>query len=261
MLGNGVVCMSGLRFAEKSHRYTLDGKPVPSVTGLLSGGIPKPALTYWAAKTVAEFVADHDAEVEQLRGMGRASLVAALKEVPWTQRDQAAARGTEVHALAERLAHGEEVEVPDHIAGHVDGYVRWLDLWQPKTILTEFRCASRQWWYAGTGDLIAEIDGVMFGLDVKTSRGVYGETASQIAAYTHCEFFVGEDGAEHPLPVVERLAVLHVREDGTDLLPVADPEAAWKTFLHAAWLAKQKDKIKSQIGPPLRHPSEVADVA
>lgn len=250
-----------LTFNERNHSYRLDGKPCPGVTGLLSGGIPKPALTYWAARTVAEYVADHDAEVEQLRGMGRASMVAALKEVPWTQRDEAAAKGTEVHALADRLAHGEEVEVPDHIAGHVDGYVRFLDLWQPRTILTEFRCASRQWWYAGTGDLLAEIDGVVFCLDVKASRGVYGETASQTAAYSRSEFFMAEDGTEQPMPPVERLAVLHVREDGTDLLPVADPEAAWKTFLHAAWLAKQKDRIKAQIGEPMRHPSETEDSA
>ena len=50
-----------IKFSEKAHRYWLDGKHIPGVTTLIKGGIPAPALTYWAARTVAEWVADHDA--------------------------------------------------------------------------------------------------------------------------------------------------------------------------------------------------------
>ena len=66
-----------LKFNAKTHRYWLDGKPIPGVTGLIKGGIPAPALTYWSARTVAEYVADNAEHVEQLRVMGRGPMVAA----------------------------------------------------------------------------------------------------------------------------------------------------------------------------------------
>ena len=50
---------AGLVFYPKSHRYKLDGAWVPGVTTLIGKGLPKPALPYWAARTVAEWVADN----------------------------------------------------------------------------------------------------------------------------------------------------------------------------------------------------------
>jgi hypothetical protein len=239
-----------LVFYEKSHRYKLDGKWVPGVTTLLKKGLPKPALVYWSAKSVAEFVADNEATVEQLRSMGRGPMVQALKEVPWQKRDEAAARGTEVHALGERVSHGEEVEVPEHIAGHVQGYIDWLDRENPEVLATECAVGSRKWQYAGTFDLIARFRGATWLLDIKTASGVYGDNALQLAAYANAEF-MQIDGDEVPLPTIDRLGVLHVTESGTRLLPVTDPAAAWKDFLHVAWTGKAEDRIKSYIGEEL----------
>ena len=125
---------AGLVFRESNHSYRLDGKPVPGVTTLLGKGLPKPALPRWAAKSAAEYVADN---LEVLNALpDRESIIATVKQSPWTQRDRAAVRGTDVHDLAEHLLHGREVEVPEHLAPYVDGYVRFLDLWQPQVILT-----------------------------------------------------------------------------------------------------------------------------
>jgi hypothetical protein len=239
-----------LVFYEKSHRYKLDGKWVPGVTTLLKKGLPKPALVYWSARSVAEFVADNEATVEQLRSMGRGPMVQALKEVPWQKRDEAAARGTEVHELGERVSHGEEVEVPEHIAGHVQGYIDWLDRENPEVLATECAVGSRKWQYAGTFDLIARFRGATWLLDIKTASGVYGDNALQLAAYANAEF-MQVDGDEVPLPTIDRLGVLHVTESGTRLLPVTDPAAAWKDFLHVAWTGKAEDRIKSYIGEEL----------
>lgn len=244
-----------LKFNEKTHRYWLDGKPIPGVTGLIKGGIPTPALTYWSARTVAEYVADNEAEVEQLRGMGRSSMVAALKEVPWTARDTAAVRGTDVHALAEELVHGREVQVPEHLTGYVEGYVRWLDEWQPTPILTERPVASRKWWYAGTFDLIADMHGERWLLDVKTAKGIYGEVALQTDAYRNAEFYMDTDGNEQPMPEgITRLGALHVLDTGTNLLPLDSTGAPFKDFLHAAWTANASKRIKAYVGEPLHEP-------
>jgi hypothetical protein len=249
-----------LKFTESTHRYYLDGKPIPGVTTLLSGGIPKPALTHWASKSVAEFVADNEDFVAQLRQTGRGPMVAALKEVPWQKRDEAAVRGTAVHALAEELVHGREVQVPEHLADHVEGYVRWLDLWQPTPILVEKSVANVKHWYAGRFDLIADIRGTRWLLDVKTAKGVYGENALQCDSYRNADFYVEADAPEVHLPMpegIERLGVIHVRTDGSDLIPLDSSGEAFKDFTHAAWTARRANNIKGYVGQPM-DPEEIA---
>lgn len=232
-----------------SHKYLLDGKPVPGVTTLLNKGLPKPALAPWAALSAAEYVADN---LEVLNALpDRESVIATVKQSPWTTRDRAGARGTDVHRIAEELIHGREVAVPEHLAGYVDGYVKWLDKWQPKPVLTEFAVASRHWWYAGTADAIYELpNGERVLADWKTSKAVYGETACQTAAYQHAEFYLADDGSEQPVPEVDSLAVVHITPTGADLYRIADPEAAWKDALHIFWVAKADERIRAQIGDP-----------
>ena len=253
-----------LKFSERAHKYWLDGRPVPGVTTLIGKGLPKPAIPYWAARTVAEHVvADPAAVVEMVERMGPRAAVAALKETPWQKRDDAAVRGTDVHALAERLVHGEDVDVPEHLAGHVEGYARWLDVFDVEPILTERSVASRRWWYAGRFDLIARIGDTTWGLDIKTSSGIYGETALQIAAYMGAEFYVNDDDpdTEHAIPTVDRIGAIHVTADGSVLYPLlndaADIADAHGIFLHVAHVAKRTDWIKGRVGDPIEEPSHV----
>ena len=241
---------AGLVFYPKSHRYKLDGQWVPGVTTLIGKGLPKPALPYWSAKTVAEWVADNPDLTEDLKRMGgRGPAVAFLKELPWQKRDEAAIRGTDVHALAERLVHGEEVAVPEHLAAHVQGYVDWLDKSGAEALLTERPVASRQWRYAGTFDLIAKLDGTVWLLDVKTSSGVYGSTALQLTAYGNAEFYVDADDEEQPLPAIDRYGVLHVTDYGTTLhyLPASANEPAWRDFLHVAHVGRRAKEIDTYL--------------
>ncbi len=244
-----------LKFAEKTHRYWLDGKPIPGVTTLIKGGLPAPALVYWSARTVAEYVADHDAEVEQLRGMGRGPMVAALKEVPWTQRDRAGIRGTEVHALAERLVAGEQVDVPDHLAGHVESCVRFLDTWQPEPLVVEKPVAHRAHWWAGRLDLIARMpDGRTALLDWKTATGIYPETAFQLAAYSHAEFYAPDPDSETPLPSIDWCAAVHLRDDGYDVVPVRADDHVYKQYRHIAYVAQAAKSAREHVGQPLPLP-------
>ena len=237
------------------HTYRLDGKPVKGVTTLLNGGLPKPQLVNWAARTVAEYVTDNFDIVREVRAQGREECLDLLKGAHYRDRDRAAARGTEVHALAEQIIFGHTVEVPDYIAGHVHGYTKWLDQWEVAPIVTEKPCANREWWYAGTFDAIVkfgagQLAGARVLLDWKTSKGVYGETALQLAAYQHAEFYADEDGKEYPLPEVDMLGVVHITESGTELYVVEDMKKAWDQFLRVAWVARNMEEIKNQISEP-----------
>jgi len=234
------------------HSYRLDGKEVQGVTTLLNAGYPKPMLVNWAARTVAEYVADNPDFIRDLWSKGREETVDYLKSAHNRNRNRAAAKGTDVHAIAEQLIHGQEVEIPEHLAGYVNGYVQFIDTWQLEPVVTEKPCASREWWYAGTFDAVADfgagqLKGKRLLLDWKTSKGVYGETAMQLAAYQHAEFYLDDDGAEQPMPEVDGLAVVHVTQYGTDLYEITDPELAWKQFQHVAWVAKQTKAVKNQI--------------
>lgn len=256
-----------LKFSPANHRYHLDGRPVPGVTTLLGKGLPKPALPYWAAKSVAEFVADNPEGVEAFRATGRGPMVAALKGVPWQKRDEAAVRGTDVHKLAEEIIHGREVDVPEHLLAHVEGYVRWLDAFQVEALDTECAVANRAVWYAGTFDAIVRFGagpwaGMTVLADWKTSSGVYGETGLQTAAYARGEFMAPAAGIEDPLPEIDATGVLHITDHGSQFYPLAhNPEQideAFKVFRHVAYVANKTDWIKGLIGDPMPEPGQDA---
>jgi hypothetical protein len=212
-----------LQFYEKSHRYKLDGRWIPGVTTLIKGGLPNDALKYWAARYVAEWVADHPEFTEEVNRLGgRSPTVAFLKELPWQKRDVASERGTEVHAYAERLVAGERVDVPDDLAGYVQAAVQFMDDWGIEPLVIEGRVAHRTHWWAGTGDLWARCrDGRVGYFDHKSGSGIYESASFQAAAYTHAEFW-DNDGKEEPLPPVDFAAAVWLQEDTYDVIPLKE---------------------------------------
>ncbi len=168
---------------------------------------------YWSAKLVAEYVYDNFANLPNLINREREEAVKFLKMIPWNQRDKAGARGTEIHAIAETIIHGGEAEVAGEFAEYVNGYVEWLDQWEVIPVLTEKVVANRVHGYAGTFDAILRfgngpLAGKTYLCDWKTSTGVYGEMAMQIAAYANADFYLDEEGNEQSLPVLDRIVTI-----------------------------------------------------
>lgn len=241
------------------HWYKVDGEKYDGVTTLIKGGLPSPGLMTWAARTVAEHVADHIDAVIGMREMGRDSIVGALKGVPWTQSRTAATKGTEVHALAQKLTHGEEVEVPEALAGYVESCVLFLDTWKIRPLVTEAPVANREWKYAGTLDLVAEHhhpSGLEIGtaiFDWKTSAsGVYAEAAYQLAAYRYAEAYLKPDGTEGKLSDLDITSgyVVWLRSDDYDVVPVQCDQKVFKDFLHISRVARAARSNKTLIGEP-----------
>lgn len=253
------------RFETKTgHYYKLDGRRVPGVTTLINGGLPKPKLIDWAAREVAEYVADNPDDVDALRARGRDELVGFLKERHKAVRDRAAGRGTSIHGLAEQLVAGAEIEVPEELAGHVEACARFLDDWQVRPRIVELPVASRQWWYSGTPDLIGELpDGRLVVVDYKSSRsGIWGETALQLAAYARAEFFldeaglINEAGMEQPVPRIDAGLAVWLRADGYDTYEIADLDGAFRLFRHVAHVARAARTLRNDfISPALDTPT------
>lgn len=238
----------------RNHSYYLDGEKLKGVTTILSDGLAKPALMAWGINTVAGYAADH---WDELADLTPSKKIEILKKSPYADRDAAAKRGTEVHALAERLAKGEEVEVPEELAGHVDSYVKFLNDFEPEPILLETACVrTGPWPYAGTFDAIFNFrkHGRLL-CDIKTARsGVFPDNALQLAAYRNATDFAGpEDGWQlHPMPPVDGCAVIHVRADGYSLVPVETGPAVFRTFQYVQQLSVwASETSKTVVGEEL----------
>jgi hypothetical protein len=243
-----------IQFFESSHRYKIDGRWAPSVTTALKG-IPKDALVRWASRTVAAHALDNISTLAtSVESFGYGPALEMLAGVPNQKRDAAAVRGTEVHALAEQYIAGAEIEVDAHLMPYVRGYAQYIEEWNPKSLHEECITASRTHWYAGRFDSIQDVPGLGVCLvDYKTSKGVYGETALQCAAYRYAEVMV-VDGEEQPMRPVERVLILHIQPETYDLIPADAGPEAFENFLKAKanYLANvQSNRLSKLLGEPL----------
>lgn len=226
----------------RNHSYMLDGEKVVGVTTALSV-LAKPALVTWAAKEAAKRAVDEWDTLAQL------PLSERLERIQYGARDvirAAAVRGNEIHALGERLANGEDVDVPDAHVGPVEAYARWLEKWDVETLATETPLGSTQHKYGGTADLwgrVGKLDNALYLLDIKTGKGIYDEAAWQLAAYRYADL-MQIDGAESPVPEVAGVYVAHVLPDDVRMVPVEANPQVFRAFLYILQTYREVQAVK-----------------
>lgn len=238
----------------KGHYYKdAAGQRVPGVTALIGDGVPKPALINWAANATAEYAVDR---WDELAALAPAQRLKRLQGARYEEKDRAARRGTEVHRAAERLLAGQDVQVAEEIAGHVEAYARFMDEFKVEPVHVEFSCVSYKWGYAGTADLccwlqIPDHGRVLTLDDLKTSRsGIFGETALQLAGYRYADVWLIDGQEVEPQPV-EFCFGIHVRGDGYDLIPVEVGEQEFKDLLYAARVGAFASRSRELVGAPI----------
>lgn len=111
---------------------------------------------------------------------------------------KAAETGTAVHNLIEQFLNlpiGEEIKwvSENYTANHSlevwKMFLRFIDFWEtykPKLLETEVHLFSDKHQIAGTCDLVLEINGVRWILDIKTSKSLHTTYDLQTAAYAVC---------------------------------------------------------------------------
>lgn len=227
----------------RGHGYQLDGQKIVGVTTAL-GVLDKPALVNWAAEQAAKRAVDEWDELAQLPISQR------LERIRYGARDvtrAAALRGTQIHDLGQKLADGEEVDVPAEHRGPVEAYARWLDRWDVEVIATETPLCHTQHGYGGTADLwgrVGKRDNAVCLLDVKTGKGVYDETGLQLAAYRYSDLMQPEKGVEMATPAVDLVYVAHVLPDDVRMLPVTADEGVFRAFLYVLQVYREKESWK-----------------
>ena len=130
--------MARLLFYDDTHRYTVDGEEVPSVSELI------------------RFITRE-----------------LYTDTPQYFMEGAAARGTLVHKATESLDEFGKVECGDDIAPYIQAYVSFLKDCQPNWEKIEWPiCNGTQ--YAGTVDRYGELNGKKVVLDIKTTQSISG---------------------------------------------------------------------------------------
>ncbi len=130
--------MSTLLFYDDSHKYTVDGEEVPSVS----------ELTRFLTREL-------------------------YTDAPQYFLDQAAKRGTSVHKATEALDKFGTVEVEDEYAGFVKAYVAFMKEHNVTWEKIEWPVHSSIL-YAGTLDRYGAVDGKAGILDIKTTANISG---------------------------------------------------------------------------------------
>jgi hypothetical protein len=249
------------KWGDRSRFYNVKGKEYPSVTTIL-GCIGKPALIAWAAKVEREMIIEESANLyETLIDTPRMSkigwittLTSRLGKTKASQKELAKASeiGSQAHAWIEwqiksQLLHEQGpcpvIDAPAMLA--VSAWERWKDSVNFKPLLCEQPVWSETHEYAGTMDLLAEVNGRPTLLDWKTGKAIYQESFLQNAAYRHALLEMGvygkADGMIVRLPKVETDPEFQVQ-------PVTEPEPdLFKCFLSVLdlwkWLNKKEELV------------------
>jgi hypothetical protein len=230
--------------------YDIGERQLPSVTSILSV-ISKPALIAWSAKVEREMVI---AEASSLHERLKEPLSAATFSLKLQNAlsDEKAHKkllrkagevGSQVHSLIEWGLRGqllEKVGPSPEIGPQAQlayaAFQRWKQTVKLKPIWVERTVWSEYYGYAGTADLLAEVNGEETLLDWKSGKAIYPEAYLQNAAYRQCvmEMEIGRPmrGMIIRLPKTSEdpeFEVQEVPQDSSELLKIfINAMALWK---------------------------------
>ena len=230
------------------HLYYFDGRgPWPGVT-TVTGVLDKPALVRWFKEQVALAAIEHAERLVADRKAGNTEAAVAFLLATRNEGTEGRERGTRIHAALESILRREPFDTNPADEPAIAGARLWLNKHGVEPLEIEAFLINETEGYGGTCDLIANIDGVIWLLDWKTSKSVafpdgkvYSDMRLQLAAYSRAEFIgrVG-DGTRYALPAIERFGILHVTDGGTRLYEAVVTEDDWSAFRACLYLHQWK---------------------
>ncbi len=253
-----------------------------SVTTLLKLGMgTSDPLVNWAVGTTAEYAIENGAELAALAKKDRQGAVEILKRARYQTSGAAKARGSELHAAAEKLALGVSPEVDAAILPYVEQYKRFLADHEPVFLMAEAPVYSPSRYYAGTCDGIVALEGQRLVFDIKTtdkapdqltpggkpvSRPPYAEVALQLAAYRRAElvgvlsemryasgkrYYVFNPEAQHePMPETDGAVCIVVSPFDYTVTPVRTDDEVFRCFIAARECARFNVDVSRRVFGP-----------
>lgn len=235
-------------FRTSDHRYYHNRQgPLPSVTTILEV-LDRPALNNWKQRATAKVIfRDSKGFFGEGWSNGEEQAVKWAIDAIDEERDKAANIGSSVHLLADLYARqgsgaSETASTGFHVSDEQIPYVKawqgfqsFLEACGARIVSSEHAVWNEVDGYAGTYDLIVEFptpfkdgdgytwDGLAL-LDIKTSKGLYRETALQLAGYRWGrEIIVPGSPQRYAMPEIAHTGILHLRPDKY-------PDGGWKLY-------------------------------
>ncbi|WP_172385201.1 hypothetical protein [Streptomyces sp. MNP-20] len=217
----------------------------PGVTSVV-GMLPKPFLTFWAAKMTAELAVDSLPFVAQMAERDRQGAVDYLKGASRRYTKVRADVGSRAHDLFERMIRGERVgRVHPDLEPYRAQFAEFLEAVNPHLERAEDVAWSDAHEYAGSFDAVLTVwlddDGNptpdrsgaphLLMVDWKTSRDTYPDVALQMSAYAHADRIIAPDGTAEPMPDFDGAAVLHITPESWAFKPVRIDDTVFTYFL------------------------------
>ena len=180
-----------LTFDDKKHWYFANGEYVPSVTGVTKYLDKSGPLMGWAVKTVLGWLQEQLKPGEVVGELQLHKLFEEAKKKHREYKEDAATIGGLIHKWIQGYiefqlgATDKEPEKPidEAIKNGVKAFLHWEQENKLKYLFAEKKIFSKKYNYAGTCDLIAELNGKLSVIDFKTGSGPWYEHAIQISAY------------------------------------------------------------------------------
>ncbi len=111
-------------------------------------------------------------------------------------KTKSAEEGTLIHDAIEAILRGESTQIPDSIKPAISAFMEFYNRNNIIAHKIEERLVSKKHNYAGTMDVLAEINGKLGVLDIKTSVAIYRDYSIQTSAYVEA---LKEDSNMPPL--------------------------------------------------------------
>lgn len=179
-----------LCFDEKRHRFTVNDKPILSVTAATSVVDKSRPLIYWAVGLSKDFLMGNLKDmVDDQKGDRIVSLIEEASKQHAIKKKKAADVGTQVHDWVEQFIKAKskkdwpEIPKDPQVYNGITAFLKWTDEHDVKFLSSEKFVYSRKYRYAGIMDAEAVISKRICPIDFKTSKGIYPEFRFQVAAY------------------------------------------------------------------------------
>jgi|ETNvirnome_2_130_1030620.scaffolds.fasta_scaffold00769_15 hypothetical protein len=175
---------------------TNTGQKWASVTEIIGDATDKSkALTRWAANTACDYARDTLDPIKIKARMGGMDydmvlwhsveeVLSDAKHAFWKVSDKALSIGSEVHSMAEGYLKGNRPDTVgrrDEVIHAYTAFLDWLNSVRFEIIETEMKVFG--YWYGGTLDIKAKLNGVTTIIDLKTSKSLFPGYRYQVAAY------------------------------------------------------------------------------
>lgn len=144
-------------------------------------------------------------------------------------RDKTMNRGSLLHSMTEAYYKSGAFIEPLTPNPFYDGFKKFVKEYTIKPLHIEAQVHSKEYGYAGTCDLVCEINGQTSVLDWKTGKNIYNDAQLQLSAYGHAAKEMGL------VEKVDTLVVVLFKEDGSYMVKQFTPDLDTFLSLKKVW--------------------------